>query len=260
MGELTRRSPAQVVYRERADIKARRYNSFVMLGHFGSVNASEGPVSAFANLPIARKLMAAFVAVVVVVFASSAIVFDRLRVIEWAHDWRVHTIDVLDTLQNAMDAMLDQETGLRGYLITGDEKFLEPYHRGGNAYTAASQKIRDLTSDNPAQQSRTSDNPAQQSRLDELNELAKNWRSIAEREIALMAKPETREDARAFERAGKTAMDLIRAKVDEIEGVERDLLAKRDAVQRQAFATAYMMTIVGGAASLIIATLGCGLK
>ena len=186
-------------------------------------------MSAFANLPISRKLMAAFAAVVVVIFASSAIVFDRLRVIEWAHDWRVHTIDVLDTLQNAMDAMLDQETRLRGYLITGDEKFLEPYHRGGNAYTAASQKIRDLTSNNPAQQSR----------LDELNELARNWRSgFAERAIALMAKFETREDARALEgsTAGKTAMDLIRAKVHEIEGAERDLLAKRDAVQRQAFA------------------------
>jgi signal transduction histidine kinase len=192
--------------------------------------------------------MTAFAAVVVVILASSAIVYDRLRVIEWAKDLRVHTTDVLETLQKAMDAMVDQETGLRGYLITGDEKFLEPYHRGGNAYTASIQKIKDLTSDNPAQQSR----------LDELNELAKKWRSgIAEREIALMAKPETREDARALEgsTAGKTAMDLIRAKVDEIDGVERDLLAKRDAVQKQAFATAYTMTIIGGAASLIIATL-----
>ena len=205
-------------------------------------------MSAFANLPISRKLMAAFAAVVVVIFASSAIVYDRLLVIEWAKDSRVHTADVLETLQHALDAMLDQETGVRGYLITGDEQFLEPYHRGGNAYTAAIQKIKDLTSDNPAQQSR----------LDELNELAKKWRSgFAERAIALMAKPETREDARALEgsTAGKTAMDLIRAKVDEIEGVERDLLAKRDAVQNQAFTTAYTMTILGGAASLIIATL-----
>jgi signal transduction histidine kinase len=110
------------------------------------------------------------------------------------------------------------------------------------------QKVRDLTSHDAAQQSR----------LDELNELAKKWRSgIAEREIALMAKPETQEDARALEgsTAGKTAMDLIRAKVDEIDGVERNLLAKRDAVQKQAFATAYTATILGGAASLIIATL-----
>ena len=205
-------------------------------------------MSTFANLPISRKLMAAFAAVIVVIFASSALVYDRLLVIEWVKNWRVHTADVLDTLQNTRNAMVDQETGVRGYLITGDEKFLEPYHKGGNAYAAAFQKIKDLTSDNPAQQSR----------LDELNELAKEWRSgIAEREIALMAKPEMREDARALERstAGKTAMDLIRAKVDEIQGVERDLWAKRGAVQEQAFATAYTMMIIGGAASLIIATL-----
>jgi signal transduction histidine kinase len=211
-------------------------------------NASEGHVSAFANLPISRKLLAAFAAVVVVIFVSSAIVYDRLRVIEWAKNMRVEATDVLETLQAAMDAMVDQETGVRGYLINGDEKFLEPYHRGGNAYSAAIQKIKDLTSNDPAQQSR----------LDELNELAKKWRSgIAEREIALMAKPETYADARALEgsTAGKTAMDLIRAKVDEIDGVERDLLAKRDAVQKQAFATAYRVTILGGAASLIIATL-----
>jgi signal transduction histidine kinase len=205
-------------------------------------------MSALANLPISRKLMAAFVAVVVVIFASSAIIYGRLLVIEWAKNWRVHTADVLEALHKAKDAMVAQETGVRGYLITGDEKFLEPYHRGGNAYTAAIQKMKDLTSDNPAQQSR----------LDELSELAKKWRSgIAEREIALMAKPETREDARALEgsTAGETATDLIRAKVDEIGGVERDLLVKRVAAQNEAFATAYTMTILGGAATLIIATL-----
>jgi methyl-accepting chemotaxis protein len=43
--------------------------------------------------------------------------------------------------------------------------------------------------------------------------------------------------------------------VDEIDRVDRDLLAKRDAEQQQAFATAYTMTILGGAATLIIATL-----
>src|SRR5258705_5761886 len=95
-------------------------------------NASEGHVSAFANLPISRKLLAAFAAVVVVIFVSSAIVYDRLRVIEWAKNMRVQTTDVLETLQATMDAMVDQETGVRGYLINGDEKFLEPYHSGGN--------------------------------------------------------------------------------------------------------------------------------
>jgi signal transduction histidine kinase len=50
-------------------------------------------------------------------------------------------------------------------------------------------------------------------------------------------------------------MDLVRAKLDEIDTVERDLLAKRDTVQREAYATAYMITILGGAASLMTAVL-----
>lgn len=152
---------------------------------------------AFANFPIPHKLMAAFAAVVVVICASSAVVYDRLSVIEWARDMRVQATDVLETLQSATDAMVDQETGLRGYLLSGDERFLEPYHRDGNTYTAAIRKLNVLVADDPTQQRR----------LDELDELAKKWRSgIAAREIALMAKPETHEEARALggSMAGKT--------------------------------------------------------
>ena len=103
-------------------------------------------VSAFTNLPIPRKFMAAFAAVVVVIFVSSTIVYDRLRVIEWAKDLRVHTTDVLETLQKAMDAMVDQETAVRGYLLSGDENFLEPYHRGRDTYIAAIEKLKGLIS------------------------------------------------------------------------------------------------------------------
>jgi len=49
--------------------------------------------------------------------------------------------------------LLDQETGVRGYFITGDEGFLEPYHRGSDNFTAAAQKLKDLTSDNPSSRS-----------------------------------------------------------------------------------------------------------
>jgi signal transduction histidine kinase len=50
-------------------------------------------------------------------------------------------------------------------------------------------------------------------------------------------------------------MDLVRGKLDEIDTVERDLLAKRDVVQKQAYSTAYTTTILGGAASLMTAVL-----
>jgi CHASE3 domain sensor protein len=62
----------------------------------------EAHVSAFANLPISRKLMIAFTAVVAVILASSTIVYDRLRVIDAVRNARAHTRDLLDTLQQAM--------------------------------------------------------------------------------------------------------------------------------------------------------------
>jgi C4-dicarboxylate-specific signal transduction histidine kinase len=213
-----------------------------------SFSVFEDRVSAFANWPISRKLMAAFAAVVAVIAVSSAILYSRLHVMESAKDWRVHTTEVLETLEDAKEAMLDQETGVRGYFITSGERFLARYHEGGDSFTAAIRKARDLTSDNPAQQIR----------LDQLNELATKWRSeIAQRVIALVATPGAREDARAVvaSTAGTAAMDRVRAKVDEIADVEQDLLAQRSAVETQAYATAYAVTILGGAASLIVALL-----
>ena len=36
----------------------------------------------------------------------------------------------LQALDDQKTAMLDQETGLRAFLITGQQSYLEPYHRG----------------------------------------------------------------------------------------------------------------------------------
>jgi signal transduction histidine kinase len=205
-------------------------------------------VSGFANWPISRKLLAGFAAVVMAIFVSSAILYDRLREIEDARAMRVHTTEVLETLSDALDAMVDQETGARGYLISGDKRFLEPYDQGKGAFAVATRKLRELAAKSAGLQRR----------LNDLEALAEKWQSqIAEQEIALTADPGTRAEARAVESsgAGKAAMDLIRAKVAEIDRFQRGRLAERDSRQKQAFATAYMVTILGGAGSLVIAIL-----
>lgn len=205
-------------------------------------------MATFVDLPISRKLAAAFAAVLAVIFVSSAIIYGRLQVIEWAKDWRVHSTDVLDALQDATDAMLDQEASVRGYLLTADKTFVDRYHKQRDAFAAAFQNLRQLSSDNPTQQSR----------LDELNEQVKQWHAdIAEPQIALAASPDRPEAARAATQstADKAAMDLIRAKLGEVERVERDLLAKRSVIQDQAYTAAYVVAAAGGAVSLLVALL-----
>jgi diguanylate cyclase (GGDEF)-like protein len=51
---------------------------------------------------------------------------------------------LLSTLR-AHEAMLDQETALRGYLTTGDAHFLQPYHAGRTELTRADQGLQTLT-------------------------------------------------------------------------------------------------------------------
>ena len=85
-------------------------------------------MSFFANLSISRKLMAAFAMLIAVMAISSVIVYQKTTFIHQSVGWTTHTYIVLEKLNLAMAAMVDQETGVRGYLVSGDDKFLEPYH------------------------------------------------------------------------------------------------------------------------------------
>ncbi len=205
-------------------------------------------MSLLANLSIFRKLTVAFAMLVAVMTIVSTTVYLKIAAIREDTGWTTHTYVVLEKLNLAMAAMVDQEVGVRGYLIAGDEVFLEPYHKGGAAYAAAFAAVKKLTSDNPAQQLR----------LDKMNQAAQAWRAeIAEKEIALMAKPETREQARAMEAsgAGKKWMDSVRASVAEIDAVERALLTARSEALASAFSVSFLTTIIGGVASLVVALL-----
>jgi methyl-accepting chemotaxis protein len=156
------------------------------------------------DLRIVAKLTLAFASVMVIIIGVGVATYTEVGFLEQSNGWTNHTYQVLETADAIMIGMVNQQTGARGYLLSGESRFLEPYQAGQAGYDAALARIRQLTSDNPAQQAR----------LDDVNRSAQTWRNdVAEREIALMSKPETREQARAIEAggAGKAAIDSIRA-------------------------------------------------
>lgn len=63
-----------------------------------------------------------------------------------------HTQTVLTRLESLMALATDAETGQRGYLITGDEAFLEPYTRAMQLVAADYAQLRHLTVDDAHQQ------------------------------------------------------------------------------------------------------------
>jgi methyl-accepting chemotaxis protein len=200
------------------------------------------------NLRIASKLISAFTLIIAVTVGTSVIVWQKMESIQMRNGWTTHTYQVLETLGHVTAAMVNQETGVRGFLVSGDEKFLEPYRQGQAAYTHEFAHVKELTADNAVQQAR----------LDEVDRLAKAWGTqVAEKEIALMFSRETREDGRAMEAggAGKTFMDAIRQKIGEADKEERSLLIARQTAQDDAFSSSRFYTIGGSLLSIALAAL-----
>ncbi|WP_336486064.1 methyl-accepting chemotaxis protein [Methylobacterium nigriterrae] len=177
--------------------------------------------SSLANLKIAIKIGITLAFLIGVGLATTLVSLGTLSRIEQTGHWAAHTHAVIGRMNEILIAMVNQETGVRGYLVSGQDGFLEPYRNGAARYAEAYSDVTRLTADNPVQQKR----------LAELDAQARIWRTdIAEREIALMRDAATREAARALEAsgAGKAAMDSLRRSAEEIVAVERTLLAERD--------------------------------
>src|ERR1035441_5134192 len=68
--------------------------------------------------------------------------------------WVDHTYLVLDNLEQLLSTMKDAETGQRGFVITGEERYLEPYNSALGQSDQILKAIRELTKDNPNQQAR----------------------------------------------------------------------------------------------------------
>ena len=66
--------------------------------------------------------------------------------------WVDHTNQVLNEFEQILVYSLDAETGARGFVITGEEKYLEPFRDANIQISEHINKVRKLTSDNPVQQ------------------------------------------------------------------------------------------------------------
>jgi methyl-accepting chemotaxis protein len=68
--------------------------------------------------------------------------------------WVAHTNEVTAELNQITLSLVNMETGLRGYAVAGEDKFLEPFEFGKAAFDAHLEKVSELVSDNPAQVAR----------------------------------------------------------------------------------------------------------
>jgi CheY-like chemotaxis protein/signal transduction histidine kinase len=135
------------------------------------------------------------------------------------------TLDTIQQLEELHSSLKDAETGQRGFLLTGDESFLEPYTLGRTSLVGAVDALR----------RQLDGNPAQLRRADALQQLVDERMAVIDRTIAEQRSGDPAA-ALAIVRSdrGRAAMVRIRTVVDEMENAERVLLAARQDEWQQA--------------------------
>jgi signal transduction histidine kinase len=159
----------------------------------------------------------------------------------------IHTRQVIEKTELLLSEMKDAETGQRGYLLTGNERYLEPYRAAVAAVPLSLAELRNLIVDEPRQESR----------LDHAQSLIGDKFAELGRTIDLRR---TNQMARALEVVstgrGQQIMDEIRTVMDQVKSEEIFLLDQRDQRSRSAGRTANI--VMGGGMFLLLVLLVAG--
>ncbi len=167
---------------------------------------------------IESKIGAGFVVGLAMVVTLGIVSFQTIQHQVETGRWVIHTHQVLESLESVLSAFRDAETGQRGFLLTGQEPYLEPYHAATGVIGRNLDTLGELTKDNPTQQ-----------------QSLRQLRTLAEAKLA-----ELRETIRLRQQHGlqaalpesitdrdKRMMDDIRSAIGQMESRERRLLDLR---------------------------------
>lgn len=158
-----------------------------------------------------KTLQAGFGLSLLILIASSIASFISIRNLIYSSREVNHTTTILKELENSISYAKDAETGQRGYLLSGDSTFLEPYLDASVKTMHALDTVALLTKDNPAQQQA----------LAKLRTTLTNRFKMIDRSIQskLVSIPNLL--------SGKEVMDSARTLVNEMQAVEENRLAER---------------------------------
>ena len=197
---------------------------------------------------VGTKIGAGFGLALVILVVIGGVSYRSIAKLTETAELVAHTHQVLDNLEVVVSDMKDAETGQRGYLITGEERYLAPFRA---ALAVTNQDLKAL-------RTLTSDNVNQQRRLDLLEPLINGKEGkFAELQETIDAR---RDKAKGFAAAlqivltdkGKKVMDDIRKTADEMRSEENALLRTRSD-EAEASARNTRLTIIVGTLAAVIA-------
>ena len=155
---------------------------------------------------------------------------------------------VITHLEQVLSALKDAETGQRGYLITGHEAYLEPYHNAIARLPTEFHQLKALMADNPLQQARIA---AVEPQIHSY--LARLEATIAQRR----SNNETSASETLLKGSGRKEMDSLRQAFADMENQEISLIDRRVAESEQSlWQTLFLLSLALGSALALLTITG----
>ena len=192
---------------------------------------------------IASGLLALLIGAAFAVLLSSV---ADLRTLERRARQSEEVLEVADVLERQV---VDLETAQRGFVITGDERFLQPWRRAQAAFPGEAAALERLVGDDPRQQER----------VRRITQATESY--LRDYSIPLVAK--ARRDLAAAQTVdetdeGRARMGAVRAQFDQFLAAERGLAAARERRSDAAAARAIAAAAVGLGGSIVLIALFAG--
>lgn len=192
-----------------------------------------------AGLGLALALISALIFFIV----SGVVAFINTRTLNDNAVLVVHTQEVISVLDDIMSLARAGETGQRGFVITGDDAYLQPYDTAALLIDGRVRTLEEITVDNPVQQARI---PALRASVNRRFELLK--------EIVDLRRTQGFEAARGKigQEEGRKTMEAIRDQVTKMKDEENALLKTRIGETSSAFRTAVGTGLLTGAVGIAL--------
>lgn len=175
-----------------------------------------------------------------ILFVTSLASYISIQNLIKSADLVSHSNKVMSSLDGVISTLKDAETGQRGYLLTGDKNFLEPY-------TGAEDHARDLL--NIVSQE-TVDNAFQQKNTQALQDIVNNRLSIIAKTIKVKELGGTVSVAELL--SGKVYMDDARNTIKKMQAEEQRLLTLRTQELNKISAYTPALILIAAALAILI--------
>jgi two-component system, chemotaxis family, sensor kinase CheA len=169
---------------------------------------------------IHTKIIAGYLFILICLVVSLLIVMNRMSAMQQEVDFvSQHDIEVHNLANQIQKNVLDIETGMRGYVITGNEEYLEPYNTASRNWLDNFNKLHSLLASNGAQQRN----------LEEIKPLIQNWVTNSAEYVVNQKKIDNQAalDKHFNNNKGKKMTDELRAHFDSFLENQKNLTSKR---------------------------------